>query len=148
MDDEDDPLAQYRRPGVRRPERPAPERAGGKPPYVAFEGKDKLLSLDIRRVRGTTHSPRYNYLLNVAYDHGIYETFVLYYSFMQVKVRGRNLREVITAINLHKCEYIQDFHPGEYEQPKPNEPLIEAIMIEWRGPTIDDQDGEKGKAKA
>jgi hypothetical protein len=145
--DDDDPLAQYRRPGAKRTEaKPAePAKEGGLKPYVAFEAKDKLVCIDVRRVLGTTHALTYAYLLDVAYDHEYFTNFVLYFSFMQVKVRGKNLREVITAIKLRKAEYIQDFHPREHEPPKPGEPVIEAIEVEWRDPLMAARDGERGK---
>lgn len=145
--EDDDPLKEFRRPGARRAEKRAePPPKGGRKRYQAFDAKDKLVSLDIRRVLGTTHAPTYAYLLNIAFDHEYFTSFVLYYAFMQVKVRGKNLKEVITAIKLRKCEFIQDFHPGEYEPPEPDEPIIESIKVEWRGEPIEtDSDGEKVK---
>jgi len=151
--DDDDPLAQYRKgPSTRRekpaaPERPAPEGEGGRRPYLAFDSKDKVVCLDIRRVLGTTHCPTYNYLLNIAYDYEFYRTFVLYFSFMQVKVSGKNLREVVNAIKLRKCEWIQDFHPRDFEPPKEGEPLIESITVEWRDPVMPGREGEQGRAE-
>jgi hypothetical protein len=145
--EDDDPLKQFRRAGSTRAERRAepPPPPGTPKPYRAFDAQDKLVCLEIRRVLGTTHAPTYAYLLNIAFDHEYYTAFVLYFSFMQVKVRGKNLKDVITAIKLRKCEYIQDFHPGEYERPKPDEPLIESIKVEWRGePILTESEKEKG----
>ena len=143
--EDDDPLAQYRRPGAKRTQKPAePPPKGGRKSYQAFDAKDKLVCLDIRRVLGTTHSPTYAYLLNIAHDHDYFTNFVLYYSFMQVKVRGKNLKDVITAIKLRKAEFIQDFHPGEHEPPKAGEPVIDSITVEWRGdPVWKDRDEEQ-----
>ena len=63
---------------------------------------------------------------------------------MQVKVRGKNLKDVITAIKLRKCEFIQDFHPGEHEPPKAGEPVIDSITVDWRGdPVWKDRDEEQ-----
>ena len=145
--EDDDPLAKFRRPGVTRAERRAatPPPPGTPKPYRAFEAKDKLVCIDVRRVLGTTHALTYAYLLDVAYDHEYFTNFVLYFSFMQVKVRGKNLKEVIGAIKLRKCEFIQDFHSGEYERPKADEPIIELIEVEWRDPTMAGRDGERGK---
>jgi hypothetical protein len=144
--EDDDPLKEFRRPEARRAEKPPePPPKGGRKRYEAFNAKDKLVCLDIRRVLGATHAPTYAYLLNVAYDHEYFTNFVLYFSFMQVKVRGKNLREVITAIKLRKCEFIQDFHPREYEPPKPDEPIIESISVEWRDPMMTGREGEKDK---
>lgn len=148
MADDDDPLAQYRRPGAKRAEKPVevPPSKSGRKSYLAYEAKDKLLCLEIRRVLGTTHAPTYAYLLNLSFDHEYYTGFVLYFSFLQVKVRGRNLREVINAIKMRNCEFIQDFHAGEYEQPKPDEPIIESITVEWRDPMMNGRGSEKDES--
>ncbi len=148
--EDDDPLKQFRRPGTTRAERRAepPPPPGTPKVYRAFDAQDKLVCLEIRRVLGTTHAPTYAYLLNIAFDHEFYTGFVLYYSFMQVKVRGRNLKDVITALKLRKCEYIQDFHPGEFGPPTPDEPFIESIKVEWRGePISTDSDDEREAEK-
>ena len=131
-DDPDDPLAAFRRPGDKRgakPRAPEPPPSGLKP-YLAFEPKDKLQSLDIRQVLGPTHAPTYAYLLNIVFDHEYFTGFMLFFSFMVVKVRGKNLKDVINAIKMRKCEYIQDFHPGEYQPPKPGEPLIDSSPVD------------------
>jgi hypothetical protein len=144
--EDDDPLKPFRRPGSTRAERRAepPPLPGSLKPYRAFDAQDKLVCLEIRRVLGTTHAPTYAYLLNITFDHEYYTGFVLHFSFMQVKVRGKNLKDVITALKLRKCEYIQDFHPSEFAPPKPGEPIIESIKVEWRGDPIEaGGEGEK-----
>lgn len=144
--EDDDPLARFRRPGDKRGEKPrAPETPGSLKPYLAFEAKDKVLSLDIRQVLAPSHSPTYAYLLNIEFDHEYFTGFRLYFSFMVVSVRGKNLRDLLTAIKLRNCEYIQDFHPGEHQPPKPGEPVIESIAVEWRDPMLNARDGEAGK---
>jgi hypothetical protein len=147
--EDDDPLKQFRRPGATRAERRAepPPPPGTPKRYRAFDAQDKLLCLEIRRVLGTTHAPTYAYLLNIAFDHEYFTGFVLYYTFMRVKVRGKNLKDVITALKLRKCEYIQDFHPSEYAPPKPDEPLIESITVEWREPIMSGSDEEEKKGE-
>ena len=130
----DNPLSRYRRQGA--PETPPVTEKPAEPglkPYQAFDPQDRNLSLDIHRVLGPTYSPSYAYLLNVAYDNEYFTNFVLYYTFMRVEVRGKNLREVIKAIKIRKCEYIQDFHPEEYEPPREGEPVIESIEVHWLG---------------
>jgi hypothetical protein len=142
--EDDDPLAEFRRPGDRRGEKPrGPLSPDSLKAYQAFDAKDKLLSLDIRSVLAPTHSPTYAYLLNVVFDYEYYTGFMLYFTFMVVKVRGKNLKEVITAIKMRKCEFIQDFHPGEHRPPKSGEALIESIVVEWRDPTMTGFEGEK-----
>jgi len=146
--EDDDPLGQFRRPGIKPAEKPASKlkdktvaaAAGGLKPYVAFDAKDKLVCLEIRRVLGATHCPTYAYLLNLTYDYEFYTGFVLYYSFMQVQVRGKNLRDVISAIKLRKCEFIQDFHAGEHVLPAEGEPVINSITVQARDATLNDSD--------
>ena len=131
----DSPLEKYRRQGA--PEAPVVTAEPGEPgelkPYQAFDPQDRNLSLDIHRVLGTSYSPSYAYLLNVAYDNEYFTNFVLYYTFMRVEVRGKNLREVIKGIKLRRVEYIQDFHPEEFAPPAEGEALIESIEIHWLG---------------
>jgi hypothetical protein len=43
---------------------------------------------------------------------------------------GYLLKDVITTLKLRKCEYIQDFHTGEFERPKADEPIIESIKVQ------------------
>jgi hypothetical protein len=128
------PLARFRRQGAPEAEAATPTKpvtASALKPYRAFDPQDRVMSLDIHRVLGPTHSPGYAYLLNLAYDNEYFTNFVLYYTFLRVEVRGQHLREVIQAIKLRKCEYIQDFHPEEFELPAEGQPLIESIRIVW-----------------
>jgi len=131
----DDPLAKFRRKGAQEsPARPDPSAATGPKdalkPYKAHEGKDRALSLDIHRVLGPTHSPAYRYLYNVSYDNEYFTNFVLEFGFMTVKVRGKNLQDIVASIKRHTCEFIQDFDAREHERPADNEPLIESIVVE------------------
>jgi hypothetical protein len=149
--DEDDPLAKFRKAPIakrseRKPAGPA-QAAGGRGPYKAFDSKDKLVCLEIRRVRGTTHCPTYAYLLNVAYDFEVYTAIEVSFPFMRVRVSGRNLRELVTALKLRKCEYIQEFHSGEHERPGEDQPLIESITVEWRDPLMAGREAEQGRAE-
>jgi integrase len=56
--------------------------------YVAFDAKDKLDRLDIRRANDPTRSPGYAYLLDVVYDGSYGTNFVLVYTFLIVLVTG------------------------------------------------------------
>src|ERR1700753_1670414 len=99
----DNPLARFRRQGVSAPaeqsERPA--NAGERKPYRAFDPQDKVMSLDIHRFVAATYSPSYAYMINITYDNEYFTNFVIYFTFLRVEVRGKNLKEVITAIKLH-----------------------------------------------
>ena len=76
---------------------------------------------------GETHAPSYRYLMDVSFN-GQYGTeLVLVYSFLMVKIKGRNLQPVVAAILENSCHFIQDYHPNEFLPPPPNAPFIETI---------------------
>lgn len=79
---------------------------------------------------GETHAPSYRYLMDIAFN-GQYGTeIVLVYSFLMVKIRGRNLQPVIYAILESRCDFIQDFDAREFVKPTdPKQPVIENIEI-------------------
>jgi hypothetical protein len=80
-------------------------------------------------VLGETHAPSYRYLMDVAFN-GQYGTEIaLIYSFLMVKIKGRNLQPVIAAILENSCNFIQDYHPGEFSQVPQDAPYIESIEI-------------------
>jgi hypothetical protein len=65
--------------------------------------------------------------MDVAFN-GEYGTeLALVYSFLMVKIKGRNLQPVIAAILDNRCEFIQDFDAREFLPPDPAAPLIESI---------------------
>jgi hypothetical protein len=112
-----DPLETFRRkPAASSPLR-APATPTGKEPYLAFATKDKLGRLDIRSRDGLSHAPAYNYLLEVSYDRRLYTSALLVFSFMLVKIKGKNLRTIIEAIKLHTCEFIAEFDPQQFDGP-------------------------------
>ncbi len=132
-----DPLAQFRK-------RPIGSGAATQPPvgsdgYVAFDAKDKVDRLKIRRANDPTRSPGYAYLLDVVYDGAFGTNFVLVYTFLMVLVRGRNLQTVITALEMGTADYIQEFDPERWQKPKDDKaPFIESIevVVQDSGPSI------------
>ena len=100
--------------------------------FALMEKSDKTSRLQIRRAAGSTHAPAYSSLLDVCYD-GLHGTgLVLTYSFMQVKIKGKNLQALITAIERHECAYIQDYDEHFFIPPKPDEAIIELIEVVTR----------------
>jgi hypothetical protein len=106
-----------------------PEELGEPRKYVAFRTKDRIPSLQIRRLLGARHAPYYPFLLNVSCDGDFGTNFVLFYTFMQVDVEGRNLQPIIKAIHEKRCVFIQDFHPEEYDEPEKGTSVITSIQI-------------------
>lgn len=139
-----DPLAQFRK-------RPAGIGADTPPPkdsdeYVAFDAKDKVDRLKIRRANDPTRSPGYAYLLDIVYDGPYGTNFVLVFTFLMVLVRGRNLQNVVSALEMGTADFIQEFDPDRWQAPKDDKtPFIESIevIVQESGPSI--ADSESGK---
>ena len=123
-----DPLAQYRKKPVTAPGETPPPKVPDD--YVAFDAKDQVDRLKIRRAGDVTHSPGYMHLLDVVYD-GEFGTFCnLVFTFLVVYVRGRNLQPVITALEMNNAEYIQEFDSSRWPMPKDDKaPFIESIKV-------------------
>jgi|ERR1700722_3718117 len=124
-----DPLKEFR---DRMANEKAPEPAlapSGLLVYQAFDAKDKVIRLDIHRAAGPSHALPYAYLLDVIYGRRFYTKFLLVYRFLLIEVKGKNLREVILALKQHRAEYLQEYHPREFEAPEADMPFIESIDI-------------------
>ena len=98
------------------------------PDYPTFDAKDKIKRLRIHRFEGAAHAPAYSYLLDVSYNDKEWTDFVLTYSFMQVRVKGKNLQSVIIAIENNACAAIRESDVTRADI-KPDEPIIEKIEI-------------------
>lgn len=146
--DDDDPLARFRR--LRDeplPTRPKPDTSRV---YVAFDAQDKLISLDIRRTSGASHAPGYGYLLDIIYGARFYTRFVLVFNFMTVTCKGKHLREVVQALKLRKCSYLQEFHPKLFDVPEDGKPIITSIEVVTgeRAAAMNEADLESGEPPA
>jgi hypothetical protein len=136
-----DPLAQHRR-------NPVSPTAAETPPkdvneYVAFEARDRVDRLKIRRANDPTRSPGYSYLLDVVYDGEFGTNFVLVYTYMMVLVRGKNLQPVITALEMSTANFIQEFDPDKWKKPADAKaPVIESIevVVQESGPSVSDSE--------
>lgn len=130
-----DPLARFQKSQLIAHEISDKKNKEGLHDYHAFtvmEKSEKVHRLQIRLASGATHSPAYSYLLDVCYD-GLHGTeLVLIYSFMQVKIKGKNLQSLITAIEKNDCAYLQDYNPNFFNPPKPNEAVIESIEVKMK----------------
>lgn len=135
-----DPLAQYRK-------TPIGSGAGTKPPitdeYAAFDAKDKVDRLKIRRANDPARLPGYAYLLDVVSDGPYGTNFVLVYTFLMVLVRGKNLQNVVKALEMGTAEYIQEFDPDRWQKPTDEQaPFIESIevVVQENGPSISESE--------
>jgi hypothetical protein len=123
-----DPLDKFRKKPVSAPgENPPPKTPDE---YVAFDAKDSVDRLRIRRANDLTRAPGYNSLLDVVYDSQFGTQFTLVFTFMMVFVHGRNLQPVIAALEMGTADFIQEYDSNRWPMPKDDKaPLIESIKI-------------------
>jgi len=130
-----DPLAQFRKGSTGRSEA-TPSAPEG---YVAFGAKDRVERLKIHRAMAPTRSPGYAHLLDVVYDGAFGTNLVLVYTFLMVLVRGKNLQNIVMALETGTADFIQEFDPERWAKPKDgNAPFIESIevVVQESGPSI------------
>jgi hypothetical protein len=142
-----DPLAQFRK----KPVGPGSETTPPQTPegYVAFDAKDKVDRLKIRRANDPTRSPGYAYLLDVVYDGSYGTNFVLVYTFLMVLVKGRNLQNLIMALEMGTADFIQEFDPERWQKPTDEKAaFIESIevVVQETGPSVSKSE-ESGNMK-
>lgn len=142
-----DPLAPYRKRAASVAGEAPPPRPPGE--YVAFDAKDMVARLKIRRATEPTRSPGYAYLLDVVYDGPFGTSFTLVFTFLMVFVRGRNLQPVIAALEMNTADFIQEFDASKWQKPTDEKaPFIESIKVVTQdsGPSIS-QSEKNGKEK-
>ncbi|MBI3867418.1 MAG: hypothetical protein HY299_02720 [Verrucomicrobia bacterium] len=123
-----DPLAQFRKKQPTREQSPPTDQ--GPEDYLAFGTKDRVERLRVRRAAAPTRSPGYAYLLDISYDGPFGTNFVLAYTFLMVLVRGKNLQQVVTALELGTCDFIQEYDPDRWAKPSDaTAAFIESIEV-------------------
>jgi hypothetical protein len=95
--------------------------------YEAFDSKDKIESLALFPMLGPAHSITYSYLFDVSWDDEIFSTIVLFFTFIQVNIRGRNLGPVVQSLRLRTCTALREFHEEEFEPVDTDAPVITSI---------------------
>ena len=96
-------------------------------PYEAFRTKERTDRLEIRRVLGETRAPSYRYLMDIGFNGEFGTELVLYFSFLIVKIAGKNMQPLIRAIIDGNCAVLQDFHPKEFIAPAEDAPIITSV---------------------
>lgn len=88
-------------------------------------------------------------MLNTKANNRNLVSYLPYYSFMAVEVKGRNLKEVRQAIQDSRCKFIQEYHENEFLPPGKDDPVIESIRF-ITGEKLDDilADHKTGKHHA
>lgn len=98
--------------------------------YQAYGTTNRSLDrLRILPVAGYRHIPSYTYLLNVVPDGDSGTKIELVYSFMRVKISGRNMQPVKQAIMERTCLFIQEYSPKHFAPPDTDAPIITRIEI-------------------
>ena len=111
---------------ITQPDNP---KGAGDPHYYGAYGtvERKLYALEIRPVLGMWHAPSYDYLTNVVPDGDSGTKIELLYSFMQVKITGRNLQSLSEVLEDGTCKFIQEYDPNYFTPPAPDAPVITQI---------------------
>jgi len=135
---QNDPLAKYRRENLNHGSPPLPpiptgrqepeENPDGLKPYKAFEIRPKASEcLEIWQEWGSTHMIDYRHFQMLTCNNNQGTEIVLQFSFLVVKISGRNLKPVIEAVRDKRCGAIHRFYPEEHIATLPDEPTIENI---------------------
>ncbi|MEM7147485.1 MAG: hypothetical protein AAF591_20385 [Verrucomicrobiota bacterium] len=97
--------------------------------YQACGGKGRSVGLQLRRKGKPQRSPRLAYLLDIVSD-GEHGTLIeLVFTFMAVRIEGRNLQTVIQLLENDSAGFIQEFDPKRWEKPPADAPVITAITL-------------------
>lgn len=84
-----------------------------------------------------SQSVQSRFLMAIVFSADYDEAFTLLYSFMAVEIRGKNLKEVRRAIQIGRCEFIQEYHGNEFTKPQRGASVIESITF-ITGEKLDD----------
>lgn len=110
----------------------------GKRTYEAFDktGRPSFYT-EIRCIMQPSQSPQSRFFMAAVFSADYDDNFTLIYSFMAVEIKGKNLKEVRRAIQMGRCEFIQEYHANEFTPPGQSEPVIESIKF-ITGEKLDD----------
>ena len=110
----------------------------GKKAYEAFDrtGKPSPYT-EIRCVIQPSQSPQSRFFMAAVFSADYDDAFTLLYNYMAVEIKGRNLKEVRRAIQIGRCEFIQEYNENEFLRPGKDAPVIESIKF-ITGEKLDD----------
>jgi hypothetical protein len=113
---------------------PAPVHPGdAREPYAAFGAKDNVNDLVIRLARpgALSQALPYHYLTGYSFDDGSWTLLFLTGNGLGIEIRGRNLKPIVDAIELRKCQFIQEYSAAKFQgPPAPDAPFVESISVE------------------
>lgn len=67
--------------------------------------------------------------MDVSFNGEFGTELVLIYSFLVVKIKGKNMQALTRSILEGNCTFIQDYHENEFIPPAKDKPVIESIEI-------------------
>jgi hypothetical protein len=86
--------------------------------------------LRINTFQGINYAPSYRYLMDVMSNEAGTQ-INLAFSFLMVRIRGRNLQLLARALEEGTCVFIREFHP-DTSRFSPTDPIIEEIFVKVR----------------
>jgi len=107
----------------------------GKKPYEAFDSTGK--PSPYTEIRCVLQPSQSRFFMAAVFSIDYNDAFTLLYSFMAVEVKGRNLKEVRRAIQMSRCEFIQEYNENEFLKLGKDVPVIESIRF-ITGEKLDD----------
>jgi len=146
----DDPLSKFTSRVRPKPEAVSPPQptlppslvhheADGREPYEAFDNKIRAMNIEVRCFRtGLSYSIPYGHMGGILFEFVTGKRLKFTGGGFGVAIEGRNLRDILLALNLHTCGFIQEFSPAHHIVPQPVDPaapFIERIDVEVLRPT-------------
>lgn len=102
-----------------------------KKPYTAFETQDKPLGFQVYCPSvNMGHTFFYHHLHTVTVHMPVYDFMCLTTNTSVIRIYGRHLQPLSTALGLHNCKSFTEFHPDWFLDPTDqNKPFIQKIEV-------------------
>ena len=137
---EDDPLDKFT-----SKHRPRPESEPTLPPslvyhdvhggkeYVPFSTKVRAMNVEVRCFsEGLSYSIAYAHMSSIVFEFQTGKRLEFSGGGLRVNIEGRNLGDILLALNLHVCSFIQDYSAAHHALAQPVDPaapFIESIEV-------------------
>lgn len=95
----------------------------GREVYEAFDNQVRTPNIEIRCFRtGLSYSVPYAHMSGILFEFRTGAKLSFDASGWGFTIQGKNLREILRALNLHTCGFIQDYDPQVFALPEPHDP--------------------------
>lgn len=121
--------------------------------YVAFENKVRATSVHIRNYQtGIIHAVQYVHMSTIDFNFIQADWLAFSADGCGYRIEGRNLGDVMMALDLRACASIQDYHPRFFIPPEPLDPTAPFISrihvtVLRPAPRREGDDNEAGPSK-